>query len=74
MALVSVGAGFGAVGNRTYRMEVIEMPLLPVDWLRALSRSHRNQVKRFRVQVTRFQCLKLLISMSIWAREYQPIY
>jgi hypothetical protein len=36
MALVSVGAGFGAVGNRTYRMEVIEMPLLPVDWLRGL--------------------------------------
>ena len=39
MALVSVGAGFGAVGNRTYRMEVIEMPLLPVDWLRELCRA-----------------------------------
>ncbi len=29
MALDSVGAGFGAVGNRTYRMGAIEIPSPP---------------------------------------------
>ena len=34
--------------------------------------SHRDQVKRFRVQVTRFQCLKLLISMKTWRGNSYP--
>ena len=47
MALDSVGAGFGAVGNRTYRMGATEIPSPPNrDYVKGFTTENPTNTRR----------------------------